>query len=541
MRVSAGKSALRGDSRARARMRRGAEADGEVGRGAGWRALLVAGFLVAALHAGSARADAAMAARAAALGPQIEAYAIAGMKGFDVPGAVIAVMVDGKVAYSKALGVRAKSDTRPVDARTVFQIGSTTKAFLAATMAIAVDRKALKWDDAIVDRHPGFALKDPWVTREMRLFDIIAQRSGLTPYAHDFMTMLGYGPQALVASLRHAEPITSFRSSFAYTNITHLVAGDIVASALKGADWNAVAQKEIVGPLGMTATSFTAEAIAAAPNHAVGHRFELGGAVEVPFDPVFPYSLGGAGDINSSLDDMTRWLAFQMAGGVFGDKRLVSEENLKVTRMARVAMSDVSTYDMGMVTTQTANGRIIWHNGGTIGFGAHLGFAPEHGFGVVVLSNAQNNGFPDALAFWIYGKMLGDADLDPMKGALERAKAQAETAQARFVPPKAPRPSGDLAALAGTYRGPVLGAATLRAEAGALVLALEETGAQVRLDPFDGMIFTARLLPTGRFANVVRLNGDTPLGFAQFEAGGDGRLGALVFSIEDQTVRLEKE
>jgi CubicO group peptidase (beta-lactamase class C family) len=505
--------------------------------------ILIAAGLAAALFcaAGPARADAAMAARAAALGPQIAAYAAAGMKGFDVPGAVVAVVVDGKVAYSAALGVRAKSDTRPVDAATVFQIGSTTKAFLATTMAIAVDRKALKWDDAIVDRHPRFALKDPWVTREMRLFDIIAQRSGLTPYAHDFMTMLGYGPSALVASLRHAEPITSFRSSFAYTNITHLVAGDIVAAALEGADWNAVAQKEIVGPLGMSSTSFTAEAIAAAPNHAAGHRYDPKGAVEVPFDPVFPYSLGGAGDINSSLDDMTRWLALQMAGGTHEGKRLVSEENLKVTRMARVAMTDVSTYDMGWVTTQTANGRVIWHNGGTVGFGAHLGFAPEHGFGVVVLSNAENNGFPDALAFWIYGKLLGDADLDPMKGALERAKAQAEAAQARFKRPAAPRPAGDLAALAGAYAGPVLGAAKLIAEAGALVLTLEATGAQLRLDPFDGMVFTASLLPTGRFANVVKLTGDMPLGFAQFEAGADGKLGALVFAIEDQTVRLEKE
>ena len=62
-----------------------------------------------------------------------------------------------------------------------------------------------------------------------------------------------------------------------------------------------------------------------------------------------------------------------------------------------------------------------------------------------------------------------------------------------------------------------------------------------RAHPFDGMVFTASLLPTGRFANEVKLTGDMPLGFAQFEAGGDGKLGALVFAIEDQTVRLEKE
>ena len=63
----------------------------------------------------------------------------------------------------------------------------------------------------------------------------------------------------------------------------------------------------------------------------------------------------------------------------------------------------------------------------------------------------------------------------------------------------------------------------------------------VRVEPFDGLVFAVRMLPTGRFANVVKLNGDTPLGFAQFEADGDGKLTQLSFSIEEQTVVLRKE
>src|SRR4029453_10467567 len=71
----------------------------------------------------------------------------------------------------------------------VFQIGATTKAFLTATMAIMVDRGKLRWDDRVGDLYPEFRLKDPWVTREFRVFDLPAQRSGLPPLVNDILVI----------------------------------------------------------------------------------------------------------------------------------------------------------------------------------------------------------------------------------------------------------------------------------------------------------------------------------------------------------------
>jgi CubicO group peptidase (beta-lactamase class C family) len=83
------------------------------------------------------------------------------MKGFDVPGLAIGVVAGDKLVYAKGFGVRSrKSAGLPVDTRTVFQIGSTSKAFLAATEAIMVDRGKLRWDDRVVDLDPEFQLKD---------------------------------------------------------------------------------------------------------------------------------------------------------------------------------------------------------------------------------------------------------------------------------------------------------------------------------------------------------------------------------------------
>src|SRR5258708_1525416 len=113
--------------------------------------------------------------------PDIEAYVAAGMKTFDSPGLALGIVAGDRLIYSKGFGVRAKTGGASVDTRTVFQIGSTTKAFLATTMAVMVDRGKFRWDDRVVDLDTDFQLMDPWVTREFRVFDLLAQRSGLPP------------------------------------------------------------------------------------------------------------------------------------------------------------------------------------------------------------------------------------------------------------------------------------------------------------------------------------------------------------------------
>ena len=167
------------------------------------------------------KSAAPMEARISALIPDLEAYIQRGMKAYDVPGVAIGIVTGDRLVYAKGFGVRSKSGGAPVDPRTVFQIGSLTKAFLAATMAIMVDRGKLNWDDRVVDLHPGFQLKDPWVTREFRAFDLVAQRSGLPPQVNHLLGLSGYPESALIRSLRHVEPVSSFRSTFAYTNVTH--------------------------------------------------------------------------------------------------------------------------------------------------------------------------------------------------------------------------------------------------------------------------------------------------------------------------------
>jgi CubicO group peptidase (beta-lactamase class C family) len=491
-------------------------------------------FFIAAQTAAAADAtssESSIEQRIQALVPSFEAYASENMKSFDVPGLAIGIVAGDKLVYAKGFGVRRKGGA-PVDAQTVFQIGSMTKAFLSTTMAIAVDQGKLHWDDRIVDLDPEFQLRDPWVTREFRVFDLTAQRSGLPPYVNDMLAVLDFNETALIRSLRFVEPVSSFRTTFAYTNITHLLASRIVAKAENAADWTTVLQQELLDPLNMRDSSYTAEAIEAAGNHANGHRWTPEGTTETPFTPIFPYPLEGAGDINSSVEDMSRWVRLQLGNGSFEGRRIVSAENLAFTRTPKIAFTDKQSYALGWGLRSTRNGDMVWHAGDTVSFGSFVGLAPDRNVGVVILTNESNEGFPTALGIWMLDRILDNPQRDYAADALKQAKASFEATAKVFANPVNPRPFPPLPSLAGNYVNPSLGNAEASQDGDALIVQLQTTGATFKLEPWDGDVFVARLMPTGRFGPIVEL-GFMTKGFVQFQMDKDGKLNMLRLSFED--------
>ena len=473
--------------------------------------------------------------------PDIEAYITSGMKGFDIPGLAIGIVGNNRLIYAKGFGVRSKSNGLPVDTRTVFQIGSTTKAFLTATMAIMVDRGKLRWDDRVVDLYPEFRLKDPWVTREFRVFDLPAQRSGLPPLVNDILVMLNFKEPEMIRSLGHVEPVSSFRTTFSYTNITHLLAARIVAKAAGAPDWNAVLQKELLDPLGMKDSTYTAEAIEEAPNHAKGHRWTPEGTTEVPFTPIFPYHLAGSGNINSNIEDMARWVRMQLGNGTFDGRCIVSSENLAYTRMPKVALTGQVFYALGWYNYLTPNGNILWHDGDALSFGSFVGLVPDQNLGIIILTNETNVEAPNSLGAWVLDLILGNAKHDFVTENLKNAKANFEATAKRFAKPANPRPFPQLAPLTGNFVNSSLGKAVLTLKDDALVIEVQATGAKFKLVPWDGDIFVATLMATGQFGPIVDLDYMTK-GFAQFQMDKNGKLNLLRLStVDGQAYEFRRE
>jgi CubicO group peptidase (beta-lactamase class C family) len=490
----------------------------------------------------ASKSGASMEARVTALIPDLEAYIRSGMKAFDAPGLAIGIVTGDRLVYAKGFGVRSKAGGAPVDSRTVFQIGSTTKGFLAATMAIMVDRGKLKWDDRVVDLYPAFQLKDAWVTREFRAFDIIAQRSGLPPYAGDLVEMLGYEEAAAIRSLRHVEPVSSFRTTFAYTNMTHLLAGRIVSNLAGAPDWNAVARRELLDPLGMAETSFTAEAIEAAANHASGHRWTPAGTIEVPIEPIFPYGFGAAGDVNSTIEDMARWIRLQLGHGSFEGRRIVSPESLAYTRIPKVAIDERMSYAMGWIVGQTPNGSIVFHNGDTLSFGAFVGRCP---------AGMSGSSYSPTRRTWVCrmrsgcGRSIGWWTILWSTTSRTRSSWQSPDSRPTKNCPPSQRIRGRSRRL---RRWPAASAARFSARprcgrrATCSSSSCRRPEPRSRSRPGTAMSSGSGCCRAGGSLMVATSTGPRLSGFAQFEIGQDGKLGVLRLALDDgQTYEFRRE
>ncbi|MDU0342355.1 serine hydrolase domain-containing protein [Bosea rubneri] len=463
-----------------------------------------------------------------ALLPGLEQQVTAGMKEFSVPGVAIGIVFDDKLVYSKGFGVRTIDKADRVTPDTIFQVGSTTKAFLATALAQAVDAGRLKWTDPVVDYMPAFQLADPWVTRDFRILDLAAQRAGLTPYVHDDLTFLGFDKPTLIRSMRVAPQTGIFRSQFGYLNIPHMVGGEVLAKVDRSASWYDSVKKTLLDPLGMSSTTATLEAITQSADHATGHRFGER-PVAIPFHAAMPYTHGPAGAFNSNVKDMAQWLRLQLGRGHFGGKVLVSEENLDVTWTPRVAMSERVSYAVGWVVNATPNGRVIWHNGGTAGFGAHAGFLPDGRTGIVILTNVGNAAMADALAQWFYDRALGNPEVDNIALAAAAVRANRELQRKQAAAFIAGPLSASASALAGSYLSPVLGTATVAIVEGKLRMTLEQTDAVAVLEPNrdDPNLFSARLIATAGYEPLVAMAGDVPFSQIRFERDSLGDITQL--------------
>jgi CubicO group peptidase (beta-lactamase class C family) len=423
-----------------------------------------------------------------------ETYAQQAQKDWQVPGMAIAIVADNKVIYAKGFGVKKVGGKDKVDEHTIFQIGSTSKAFTAALVAMLIDAKQFAWQDRVVDRLDQFQMFDPWVTREFRVADLMAQHSGLPPYAGDGQAFMGFDRAHIIHSLRYLKPVSSFRSQYAYQNGLFLVAAALVEK-YSGESWEDNLKVRIFDPLGMSATTAGLKGFQQAKNVTFLHQ-KIGDKVEaIPADWPYHhwvYIYGPAGGINSNILDMTKWLRLQLNRGTFNGKQLISETNLNYLQTPKTIMGTdpgrMAYYCEAWLYQPFRPHPVIWHNGGTSGNKTMVAFMPGTGVGIVVLSNLITE-LPEALAFKFFDRYFHNPPRDWSKEGLEKMKQAA----AKNKPPQrpaSPAPPLPLERYAGVYSNPVYGQVTISAEKGKLSMLLGVNQQKVLLQPFDRDSFT---------------------------------------------------
>lgn len=427
---------------------------------------------------------------------RFETYADEQRKLWEVPGMAIGIVKGNDVLLLKGYGQRGLKDKEPVNDETIFQIGSLSKAFTSALVAIGEDRKLFKWDDKVISHLPAFQLFDLWVTQQFEIVDLLAQRSGLPAYAGDTQAFLGTSPDQMIRNLQYIRPAASFRAAYAYQNIFFTVAGKIL-ELKTGLSLSALLKKELFTPLEMHSTTFSLEEFLSAPNRAEWLIRKPGGAV-IPLDPNYPgrewnYLLGAAGGINSNAKDMVNWLKLQVNKGMFNKKQLISSKNLHQTHRPYIFAMDADNHDtfyaLGWLYTDYSPHPIIWHNGATLGVYNVVAFIPEEQLGIVVLSNVRDTLLAQALAFqffdFYYGKEGTNWSQLLLNIIQEKEKKDQEKRQPTNIFPPMP-----LDNYVGTYHHPIYGNVKVEKESDQTLRIPMGNGIKWQLKPYQRDVFT---------------------------------------------------
>ncbi|MFW6206585.1 MAG: serine hydrolase [Gemmatimonadota bacterium] len=389
-----------------------------------------------------------------------------------IPGLALAVVRGDSVVHLRGYGVRSVDGGDPVGPNTLFAIGSATKAFTATLAGIMVDEGRLGWDDRVVDRLPGFGLRDPYATAEITIRDLLAHRSGL-PTANLMWLPTAHPPDTLIRRLRHLEPAAAFRSAFTYQNVLYLAAGRVLERA-SDRRWSELLRERILEPLEMRNTNTSTAALTGRTDVATPHVRLAGTTRTVPYrdiDDVAP-----AGAINSSAEDLARWLRFLLAEGVAPDGRpLVETVTLRETWTPQIVIrADPATrafhpaarlqaYGLGWFVSDFHGRTLVAHGGGIDGMTALVAWVPEEDLGVAILTNLQTT-----VPAWIYGILysildpaldVGPTDWQSPYREIERMVAELRASEPRRIEGTAP--SLPRQAYAGAYVAPALGEARI--------------------------------------------------------------------------------
>lgn len=426
------------------------------------------------------------------------AYVESVRKTFDVPGIAVAVVKDGEVVFERGWGERERGKA-PVDAHTMFAIASNTKAFTATALYMLAEDGKLSLDDRVVDHLPWFQMADPYVTREMRVRDLLAHRSGLGLGAGDLLywPTTTYTGEDVARRLRHVPLTGSFRDRYAYDNILYGVA-QLVVEQVSGQSFEAFLRTRILVPLGMTETRYNSDALKPGDNAATGYALADGKEL-LPAPRLSWHNVSGAGGIYSSAHDMARWMQLQLAGGAYrdaggGEQRLFAEKTQQqmwsaVTPMPIAqpsvpellpAKPNFLAYGQGWILSDYRGHKLVWHTGGWPGMVSRLTLLPGHKLGVVVLTNAELGG-----AFHAITLRALDAYLDVPKtdwnaaygAALAKSREKADESWGKHQAARSrnSRPSLPLSDYAGVYRDPWYGDISILREGEALRMKFSRT------------------------------------------------------------------
>ena len=344
----------------------------------------------------------------------LDSYVFRARHDWQIPGVAVCIVKDGQVVLAKGYGVKQIRANDPVDENTLFMIGSNTKAMTATAITMLQSQKKLSLNDKVTRHLQGFRLRDPYVTRELMISDLLSHRIGMETFQGDFMYWTSDLTTAQVLEkFGKLKPVYSFRSKWGYTNAGFVAAGEII-NRVTGKTWATYLRDSIFRPLGMNNTVALSKDLPSVRNKAVPHTFNHDQLlISIPYCEID--NLAAAGSVSSSAADMSKWLLMQLDNGKLNGKQIIDAGALAQTKTPFSVLGNgghpfnkghFSLYGLGWFLEEYSGRKIVSHTGGVNGFVTSVTLVPEEKLGIVVLTNTDQNAFYEALKWEILDAYL---------------------------------------------------------------------------------------------------------------------------------------
>jgi CubicO group peptidase (beta-lactamase class C family) len=305
-----------------------------------------------------------------------------------VPGAAVAVVIDGRVAFSRGYGLANVATNSPVTEQTNFRLASLTKAFTAMAIMLLVDDHRVQLDDRVRDVLPDF----PAYGRDVTIRQLLTHSSGLPPY-HNLV------PDLVARQVRDRDVLRLLRrvdatqfvpgSEFRYGDSGYVVLA-LVVEAVSREPFARFLHDRIFVPAGMTSSAAYEPGGSMVPNRALGYSVTASG-VQLD-DQSATSAVLGDGGIYSSVRDLVAW------DRALDDHRLCSARLQQAAWTPATLRDGTRThYGFGWFVDDDAGGVRLSHHGETSGFNHFFLKYPARRLSVIILTN-RRSGAPRAIA-----------------------------------------------------------------------------------------------------------------------------------------------
>jgi CubicO group peptidase (beta-lactamase class C family) len=419
--------------------------------------------------------------------PGIENYVEKTLHSWNIPGASLLIWKDGETLLERGFGVRELGQPGPMEAKTIFNIASSTKAFTAACLGLLVDEGRLAWDDPVVKFLPEFRVYDPWITSALTLRDLLNHRLGLRRYNRVSLRNDPFDLDEFLQHFPYMEPAAPFRTRFCYGNEQYLLSSKVL-EVVSGKSYETCLQERLLTPLGMTSTYPTLARLRASgeDNISHGHANLEGGFIPAGarlLDPVQALPLidigrNAAGGIWSNLPDLARWLEFLLGQGTFRGQDLIRRDVMQEMSTPQVAIAprdedlttifeavglqvNILTYAFGWYVMEFHGRKLVVHGGNFLNGNNVIGYLPGENLGFVLFVNTYHVIAHVLLSFHLLDAWFGRS-IDYSRRGLEAARlwqAGASQAVGSLLAGRRldTRPTFPLERYAGVYNSPLLG------------------------------------------------------------------------------------